>query len=311
MSAADSPTDPLSGAGFDALYEEQIEPQLRVLEGDRKKAMGYSQLIWLGFVGLLLIEAWINSSMGHGFVPDPRILGFTVIGGAIVGYIPLHLVAMKAKQKVIATLCAPMGVTYLMKPPQPAIFGELQTLKLLPGADDKSFEDQFTGRRGASDFMLCEATLTVGSGKNRHTVFQGQIFKIAFPQKFLGTTVVLRDSGWLNRFECPKGLQKVGLEDPHFEKIWEVFSDDQIESRAILTPAFMEELVALETAYSGKHIRCGFCEGELMIAVEGQDRFEVGNMFSTLDSKGRAQSMASDISAVFRLIDAFVAAPAR
>lgn len=314
MSVSDPPSDPLSdplsGAGFDALYEQQIEPQLRVLEGDRKKAMGQSQLIWLGFVGLLLVEAFINMSMGHGFIPDPRILGFTVIGGGIVGYLPLNAVATKAKQKVIATLCAPMGVSYLMKPGEPGIFKELQTLKLLPGADDKSFEDQFTGRRGASDFMLCEATLTVGSGKNRHTVFQGQVFKIAFPQRFLGTTVVLRDSGWLNRFECPKGLEKVGLEDPNFEKIWEVFSDDQIESRAILTPAFMEELVALETAYSGKHIRCGFREGDLMIAVEGQNRFEAGNMFSTLDSKGRAQSMASDISAVIRLIDAFVAAPA-
>ena len=49
----------------------------------------------------------------------------------------------------------------------------------------------------------------------------------------------------------PPGLRKVGLEDPHFEKIFEVFGDDQVEARAILTPVFMEELVALETAYAG------------------------------------------------------------
>ena len=300
MSAADAPSNPLSGASFDALYNEQIEPQLRLLEADRQKAMRISLLIWAGFAVLLVIEGLA--------LPDFRLLGFSAIAGFIIGYIPLHSVGQKAKQKVISTLCAPLGVTYDIKPPEPAIFQRLLDLKLLPRPEDKSFEDMFQGRRGASDFMLCEATLTQGSGKNRHTVFQGQIFKIAFPRKFLGTTVVLRDSGWLNRFECPKGLEKVGLEDPHFEKIWEVFGDDQIEARAILTPTFMEQLVALETAYSGKHIRCGFCEGELMIAVEGQDRFEVGNMFTTLDSKTRAIGLAGDISAVFRLIDAFVAA---
>jgi hypothetical protein len=300
MSAADAPSDPLSGAGFDALFVQQIEPQLRVLEADRQKAMRISLLIWAGFAVLLVIEGLT--------VPDFRLLGFSAIAGFIIGYIPLHSVGQKAKQKVISTLCAPLGVSYDIKPTEPAIFQRLLNLKLLPRPDDKSFEDMFQGRRGQSDFMLCEATLSQGSGKSRHTVFQGQIFKIAFPRRFLGTTVVLRDSGWLNRFECPKGLEKVGLEDPHFEKIWEVFGDDQIEARAILTPVFMEQLVALETAYSGKHIRCAFCEGELMIAVEGQDRFEVGNMFTTLDSRARAIGLAGDISAVFKLIDAFVAA---
>jgi hypothetical protein len=304
--------DTLSGPGFDALYAREIEPQLRALEAERKVAIGWAQRIWLAFAALLGLEGVITFAItaGHSFIPAEPVLLITVIGGAVIGYLPLQFVAGKTKHRLIAALCAPMGVTYEGKPEEPAAFDRLLALKLLPHPDDKSFEDMFEGRRGVSDFMLCESTLTAGSGKNRHTVFQGQIFSIGFPRRFLGTTVVARDSGWLNRFECPKGLEKVALEDPHFEHIFEVFGDDQVEARAILTPAFMEQLVALETAYSGHHLRCGFCEGRLMIAIEGKDRFEVGSMFSTLDDRSRAESMASDIRAVFNLIDAFVANPA-
>jgi uncharacterized protein DUF3137 len=302
-------SDTLSGPGFDALWTGQIEPALRTLEAERRVAMRRSMMIWAGFVALLAIEAVVTeiATGGQSFIPPEFFLLGTVIGGAVIGYLPLQFVASKTKRRLIETLCTPMGVTYEIKPAEPAVYDRLLALKLLPHPDDKTFEDMFEGRRGLSAFMLCEATLSTGSGKNRRTVFRGQIFSIEFPRKFLGTTVVLRDSGWLNRFECPKGLEKVGLEDPRFEEIFEVFGDDQVEARAILTPTFMEHLLALETAYSGDHLRCGFCEGRLMIAIEGKDRFEVGSMFSTLDDRGRAESMAGDIRAVFNLIDAFVA----
>jgi hypothetical protein len=301
--------DTLSGPGFDSLYAREIEPELRKLEAERQVAMRRSQLLWLGFAVLLVVEGLITLAVtaGRTFIPAEPVLLITVIGGAVIGYLPLQFVAGKTKRRLIETLCTPMGVTYEIKPSEPAAYDRLLALKLLPHPDDKTFEDMFEGRRGMSAFMLCEATLSTGSGKNRRTVFRGQIFSIEFPRKFLGTTVVLRDSGWLNRFECPKGLEKVGLEDPHFEKVFEVFGDDQVEARAILTPTFMEHLLALETAYSGDHLRCGFCEGRLVIAIEGKDRFEVGSMFSTLDDRGRAESMAGDIRAVFNLIDAFVA----
>ena len=71
---------------------------------------------------------------------------------------------------------------------------------------------------GEVEFALCDATLTQGSGKERHTVFRGQIFRLTLPRKRLSTTVVLRNSGWLNRFECPPGLKPVGLEDPKFNQ---------------------------------------------------------------------------------------------
>jgi hypothetical protein len=181
------------------------------------------------------------------------------------------------------------------------------SLHLLPHSDDQTFTDELSGARHRAGFSVCEASLTTGSGKNRETVFSGKVFKIAAPHPFSGRTVVLRDSGWLNRFEQPAGLNKVGLEDPKFEKAFEVYADDQVESRAILTPTVMEQLLALEQAYAGRHLRCGFCEGDIFIALEGGAHLDIGGMFSTLVDQHRVDRVAGNLQALMALIDAFLA----
>ena len=50
----------------------------------------------------------------------------------------------------------------------------------------------------------------------------------------------------------------MGLEDPTFNKAFAVFGSDQVEAREILTPTFMQQLVDLESAYSGAHLRYAF-----------------------------------------------------
>jgi hypothetical protein len=310
MSAADT-SDPLVGAGFETIYRQQVEPELQRLEAERGKAMRLAWLIWFAGAALFGVECLATSliTSGRHWWPPELLFWITVIGTIAFGYAPLAVVASNAKTKVISTLCAPLGVKFQMKGFEAPAFDRLTSLNLLPKPDDKTFEDFFWGSRGTSDFSLYEATLTRGSGKNRRTVFRGQIFRVEFPRKFLGTTVVLRDSGWLNAFECPKGLEKVGLEDPHFEKIFQVFGDDQVEARAILTPTFMEHLVALEQAYAGENLRCGFEAGHLLIAIETPDHFEIGGMFSSLVDKKRVERIAGDLRAVFNLIDAFVESP--
>jgi hypothetical protein len=160
-------------------------------------------------------------------------------------------------------------------------------------------------RRGSVDFAICEATLHQGSGKSRHVVFSGQLFRLVTPRRLASTTVVLRNTGWLKQFECPSGLRAVGLEDPTFNQAFAVFASDQVESREVLTPVFMQQLVDLESAYAGGHIRCAFSESELLIALEGPNRFEIGSMFSSLVDRSRVEGIARNIEQVFKMIDEF------
>ena len=70
----------------------------------------------------------------------------------------------------------------------------------------------------------------------------------------------------------------------------------------------MEHLLALETAYNGKRLRCGFQDGDLLLAVQGGDRFELGSMFTPLDDPVRVRTVVNDIAQVLRLIDSMLTA---
>lgn len=303
------PGDPFEGAEFDEIYRARIEPELLKREAERKGAVR----LFFGAVAvgaaLIVIEFLLTPvvTSGRSYIPPFVILMITAGAAGFVGYIPVAGVAARAKSGVINALCGPLGIAYKPVGGEAPSFDTFLKLNLLPRPSSKVVEDFFTGRRRDVDFALCEATLTQGEGKNRHTVFQGQLIRLAQTRRLASTTVVLRNTGWFSRFECPKGLEQVGLEDPKFNKIFAVFGSDQVEARVILTPSFMQQLVDLETGYNGKHLRCGFDQVELLVAVEGSDRFEMGNMFTSLVQRARVEKIARDIEQVFKLIDEFAA----
>ncbi len=301
--------NPLTGPAFDRFYETSIKPELEKREVERQA--GVKQFYALLAIGgmVVVLESGFTRAASHGgnFIPDIRLVAVTMFIAAALGYFPLSAVRSKVKLGIITAFCGPLGLRYHSSG-EPTRFDAYQAFKLINKPDDSHFEDHFEGVRNSCSFELCEARLTKGSGKSREVIFSGQLFRVAFPHRFLGETVVLRDSGWFNRFDCPPHMAKVGLEDPHFEKIFEVFGTDQVEARAILTPAFMQRLVDLESAYGGSHMRYAFTDGDLLIAIEASDKFEIGGMFSTLVDRKRVEAIAHDIGAVFQLIDSFVAA---
>jgi Protein of unknown function (DUF3137) len=296
-SGEDAGLNPLEGAGFDKLYASDIEPELTRLETNRRKAMRTFLII----VGIGVVLAALESVGGWDF----RLVMATLAVAGVIAIIPLEKVREASKQAVISAICAPLQITYVEKNFEPPAWNSFLSLNLVPKPTSTAFEDHFSGAHAGIAFALCEATVTQGSGKEAHTVFHGQIFQLITQRKLYGTTVILRDPGWLDRFQCPTGMKKVGLEDPNFEKVFEVYGTDQVEAREILTPTFMQELVDLETSYAGQHLRCGFVGSDVLIAMEGPDRFEVGAMFSTLINKARVEGVAHDIEAIFSLIGAF------
>jgi hypothetical protein len=301
------PGDPLAGQAFDVIFESKIKPQLEQCETQRQRA------VWIFVAGFALAAVLV----GLEYLLSPVITGrpdaqpgagfvlFTVVVVVLVGYAPLSGVGSRAKVAVIQALCEPLGVAYAAKTNAGPSYDSFLALHLLPRPTTVTFEDLFSGRRVDVDFAFCEARLVQGSGKNRTTVFQGQVFRLVTPRKLASTTVVLRNSGWLNRFECPQGLRAVGLEDPTFNKAFAVFGADQVEAREVLTPTFMQQLDDLEAAYAGGHIRCAFEATELLIALEGPPRFGIGSLFSSLVDRARVESIARDIEQVFTLIDHF------
>ncbi len=193
-------------------------------------------------------------------------------------------------------------------PPTPA-FDVLKQAKLLPGFDSRKFEDQIEGDRAGAHFSLVECKLTQeqGSGKNRRTVttFQGLLFHIQYPDRFLGRTMIARRGWWKGLFG-DDSLKKVDLVSKELRDNFTIYSNDQVEARALLTPDRMERLIALERHFKGGKIRGIFEADHLTLALEADDQFEAGSIWKPLVDPQRYISALTEIGLVCDVIDGFL-----
>ena len=188
-------------------------------------------------------------------------------------------------------------------PPTPA-YQLLKDAALLPGHSRRNFEDLIEGERAGAKFALVEAKLDT-SGKNSKTVFQGILIHIEYPQRFSGRTLMAR-SGWWKRGKGAGDLQKVSLVSRELDEAFTVYSSDQVEARALLSPDRMERLIALERHFSGGKLRGLFDQGHVTLALEADNQFEAGSVFQPLTDPRRFSSALSELGLVCDLIDGFL-----
>lgn len=308
----DGPATPAPAPGleqFDRMFDQVIAPALAPYEAERRLVLGrFWRLVAggvIGGLGLSIVIAVISRTV------DLEGMGSTVLfvtlAAAGLGYIPVHRFETRCKDRALGDLARTLDMTYRQSDFEPPAIERIKALRLIdPGYEDSTFEDLFAGERQGARFELYEARLTKGSGKNRHTVFAGQLMRIAFPKTFLGVTIVNRD---FQRWFKPPGFQRIGLGASQFERIFEVFGTDQVEARFLVHPAFMERLMAVETAMAGKNLCCAFEGGDLLVAIEGGDLFEIVDVFKPLPDRAATEKGLGELRAVLNLIDTILAPP--
>ena len=305
---------------WDKLWDETLGPWLSELEGERVAAVRQRN-IWIGasiafavLCVILFVIVW----------PVPQLAFFAAVGavavGGIVGSKRVTALKRQVKQRLNTAIAHALNLTYSDHPLLPARFETFREFGLLPSYNRRAFEDHFEGERAGCSFELYEAHLEQKRRtKNRTyyvTVFRGALIRITFPRKVEGVTVIARDAGLFNGLNAlgkgwgGKGLERIRLVDPKFEKIFEVHGNDQVLARYMLTPSFMERLLALEEAMGGKKVRAMFDEasgqGELLIAAETGDRFEPGSMSRPLADKDRVHTMVRELEEILSVIDLLV-----
>ena len=193
--------------------------------------------------------------------------------------------------------------------PTPA-FPVLKAAGLLPSYDSRKFEDRIEGERAGARFSLVECKLTEerGSGKNKQTVtvFEGILLYIEYPQRFLGRTLLARSGTWKWGKRGWKDLEEVKLVSIELDKAFTVYSNDQVEARAILTPDKMERLIALERFFEGGKLRGIFEDDHLTLALEAGNQFEVGSYFESLVNPAHYRKALFELGLVCDLIDGFL-----
>lgn len=303
----------LDDATFAKLYEGRVLPILAGNETGRQAAMKTyvfrRNLMIVGAAALGLAVYTYGGDVLNALIFG----GMAFAAGHWFAYQPLAVVATATKGQALTAIAGAIGCRFQLGAFAPEAMTNFKELNLLPSCDRSAFTDCFTGDYHGCAFTFYEGHLETKvqtkNGTRWHTVFRGQLIRIAFPKKFHGVTVVRRDAGLFNFMQrWSTSLQRVGLVDSRLEKAFEVYSNDQVEARYLIHPVFMERLLALETQFKGKRLRCAFIEGDLLIAVEGGDKFEIGSMFARLDDIERARVIVKDLAEIMRVIDAVLTA---
>lgn len=294
--------------GFSAFFDAEVRPTLAGRESARKKAVKRS-ILWSGVISSILVACGIWLIRAY---PDDNIFGVLAMIAAlaapfIIFYVATEEIREETKLNIVSSIVGYVGWSFEPEVPE-FDMGRFRELFLLPRhIDREKYEDRLWGEAHGAAFSSVEAHLerqtTDSKGRRKwQTVFRGQLMTLDFPTKTFGRTIVLRDKGWFNP-KKKSDMKRIGLVDPTFEKLFEAYGTDQVESRVILDPAFMQRMVDLEAAVSGKKIRFGFEDDRLFIAVETRDQYEAGSMFTSLTDPTRTQKILDEVSAIYDIAD--------
>ncbi|KRA83588.1 DUF3137 domain-containing protein [Altererythrobacter sp. Root672] len=271
---------------------EWLERQVQVRA--EAKAKSNKRFVIAGLIGAVL------AFVGWTTLPIPeQIKAFGTLAIALVGaawaYAPRAKAIEETKNGINKAIAASLGLSYEMEFDPGHGFDLARRYGLLPSYDRSNFEDLWSGPLGARAFTLHEAHLEEerGSGKNRSyvTVFRGAILTISFDRRFLGTTLVERSNKHRKLFGGSQDsveldgleLDYVDMVHPDFQDRFSVWSDDQVEARYLVHPRYVERLLDIEQAFSGKDVRTLFKGGELVIVIESENMFESGSLDASED----------------------------
>ena len=129
-------------------------------------------------------------------------------------------------------------------------------------------------------------------------IFKGFLFIADFHKEFQGETTVLRDSF----FKIKMGASRVKMENPDFEKVFDVFSTNQIEARYLITPSMMERMLKLDSNFK-KGVTISFRNSTILVAIpDSKNRFEA-DVWSSLSDMSILKSDFAVLQSLLEIVD--------
>ncbi len=229
---------------------------------------------------------------------------FAIVCAGLWGYAPITAAKRAIKIGINSAIAAAHGLSYSHEVTPGPEFAAARAYGLVPGFDRSAFEDRWHGTLEEHDFELYEAHLEDqrGSGKNRHwvTVFRGPVIRMGFGRRFRSTTLLERAGKhrkWLGlggasdhvSFDGHR-LDRIDQVHPAFAETFCLYSDDPVEARVLVHPAYVEHLLRLEDAFEARELRALFVGGEVLIAIEAGNLFESGGMDARADRDNAARA---------------------
>ena len=137
----------------------------------------------------------------------------------------------------------------------------------------------------------------------QYSLFKGLIVEFDMNKSFQGHTVIHEKSITAKKFRLPSVLQEVKLEASDFSNKYNVYSDNQIEARYLLTPSMMERIENLKFTFKAEYVRASFKDNKLYIAIHtGKDMLAMGNDFKDSDIN-TFQILYDEMISILKMVD--------
>ena len=290
---------------FQAYWLKVLLPALQKKESLRQKYLSsFWFLFWLALfiIPMICVTSYVFAHQ----ILDPNILFLIIAGAIFMIQRPYGQYKKKIKQDVMPLFVGFFdGFKYELG--KGLTLDEIEDSGIFPSFDECLADDCFEGVFDGVNIRVMEERLSAyhrtSKGSKKVEVFKGIAVELDLKKKFKSKTIVLKDMGVFNRFQSMSKPERVKLEDVRFEKMFEVYSTDQIEARYLLTPAFMERIIKLKDLYKGKSVQFSFWAGKLLIAIPtGQDMFEPFSFFKTNMNKAKIDTVFEQFLTIFEII---------
>ena len=174
---------------------------------------------------------------------------------------------------------------------------------LIPNSEFYRFvyDDCFRGMYQNIIFTVEELSL---KGNKNATIFNGVVIQFIINKKFNGHTVIYPDS--IRHISPSSKLHHTELEDVVFEKKYDVFTDDDVEARYLITPSFMKRLNEMQEKFFADTIYAAFKNGIFYLALDtNKNLFEITDLEKQNVDIGQYYIFVGEIISILKLIDYF------
>ena len=302
--------------GFAEHYRTRLLPRVKNYEKKRIKALNVARIRCLKSIPIIIVLLGIILAISNSDVLRKNTGSAFLISVGIISVIVVFIYSSINKYKTsikgrIFPRILEFAGDFVYKPNYSAPFAQYKKYDILPPFDPPvSFsEDYVKGTYNNVNIEFFEARLMRGAHfKGKKAVFNGVIAKISVNKKFSSKTIIRADKGsfgdWVSGRKLPENQEVVRLEDPKFDKLFNVYSNDQIEARYLLTTTFMERLIEVEKAFGSKKIECSFYKQSLVMAIHlKKDWFEPGPITEIEDFQDDSKNLLADINSIFNICD--------
>lgn len=133
--------------------------------------------------------------------------------------------------------------------------------------------------------------------------FKGIIVELDMNKNFDGHTFILEKGAKGLKVDDSK-FESIQLEDVEFAASYNVYSDSQIESRYLLTTAFIDRLQKLKETFDAEYVRVAFKDNKVVLAIHtNRDMFRMAQ-YLTKTGKETFIKLFKEIVSVLDVVEA-------